>query len=65
MSSVLNRDTKQFGKKFMFDDDEETCWNSDQVETEGMNDLSGVYCSRSIETVHTLMPFITAITLME
>ena len=30
VSSVLNRDVKQFGKKYMFDDDEETCWNSDQ-----------------------------------
>ena len=30
MSSVLNRDVKQFGKKFMFDGDEETCWNSDK-----------------------------------
>ncbi len=32
VSSVLNRDVKQFGKKFMFDGDEETCWNSDQVQ---------------------------------
>ena len=31
VSSTLNRDTKQFGKKFMFDNREETCWNSDQV----------------------------------
>ena len=30
MSSVLNRDVKQFGKKFMFDGNRETCWNSDQ-----------------------------------
>ncbi|XP_057182147.1 nuclear receptor 2C2-associated protein isoform X2 [Triplophysa rosa] len=30
VSSVLNRDVKQFGKKFMFDANEETCWNSDQ-----------------------------------
>ncbi|XP_072038005.1 nuclear receptor 2C2-associated protein-like [Amphiura filiformis] len=30
VSSVLNRDVKQFGKKYMFDDNEETCWNSDQ-----------------------------------
>ncbi len=28
VSSVLNRDTKQFGKQFLFDDDPETCWNS-------------------------------------
>jgi len=26
----LNRDTKQFGKKFLFDGRPETCWNSDQ-----------------------------------
>lgn len=31
VSSVLNRDVKQFGKKHMFDANEETCWNSDQV----------------------------------
>uniref|UniRef100_A0A452GII8 Nuclear receptor 2C2-associated protein n=1 Tax=Gopherus agassizii TaxID=38772 RepID=A0A452GII8_9SAUR len=30
VSSVLNRDAKQFGKKHMFDGSEETCWNSDQ-----------------------------------
>ena len=28
---MLNRDAKQFGKKYMFDDNDETCWNSDQV----------------------------------
>ncbi|KAM3852551.1 nuclear receptor 2C2-associated protein isoform 1-T1 [Vipera latastei] len=30
VSSVLNREVKQFGKKYMFDRNEETCWNSDQ-----------------------------------
>ncbi|XP_064493011.1 nuclear receptor 2C2-associated protein [Pseudopipra pipra] len=30
VSSVLNRDVKQFGKQHMFDASEETCWNSDQ-----------------------------------
>lgn len=30
VSSVLNRDVKQYGKKYLFDGDEETCWNSDQ-----------------------------------
>jgi len=30
VSSVLNRDTKQYGKKFLFDGEEDTCWNSDQ-----------------------------------
>ncbi|XP_039174872.1 nuclear receptor 2C2-associated protein isoform X1 [Crotalus tigris] len=30
VSSVLNREVKQFGKKYMFDGNEETCWNSDQ-----------------------------------
>ncbi|XP_054835726.1 nuclear receptor 2C2-associated protein isoform X1 [Eublepharis macularius] len=30
VSSVLNREAKQFGKKHMFDGNEETCWNSDQ-----------------------------------
>ena len=31
VSSVLNRDTREFGKKNLFDGCEETCWNSDQV----------------------------------
>ncbi|KAJ1531059.1 hypothetical protein ONE63_005888 [Megalurothrips usitatus] len=30
VSSVLNKDAKQFGKKNMFDNNDETCWNSDQ-----------------------------------
>jgi len=30
VSSVLDQNTKQFGKTFLFDDNEETCWNSDQ-----------------------------------
>lgn len=30
VSSVLNRDAKQFGKKYLFDGNEDTCWNSDQ-----------------------------------
>lgn len=30
VSSVLNRDTKQFGSKHLLDDDDDTCWNSDQ-----------------------------------
>lgn len=30
VSSVLNRNTRQFGKKHLFDQVEETCWNSDQ-----------------------------------
>ncbi|KAL1023055.1 hypothetical protein UPYG_G00035900 [Umbra pygmaea] len=34
VSSVLNRDVKQFGKKYMFDSNEETCWNSDQGDTQ-------------------------------
>ncbi|KAL6107696.1 nuclear receptor 2C2-associated protein [Pungitius pungitius] len=34
VSSVLNRDVKQYGKKFMFDRNEETCWNSDQGESQ-------------------------------
>jgi len=31
VSSVLNRDKKQFGKSHMFDGKEDTCWNSDEV----------------------------------
>ncbi|XP_019852301.1 PREDICTED: nuclear receptor 2C2-associated protein-like isoform X2 [Amphimedon queenslandica] len=29
VSSTLNRDAKQFGKRNMFDDNCDTCWNSD------------------------------------
>ncbi|NXV08738.1 NR2CA protein, partial [Cettia cetti] len=35
VSSVLNRDVKQFGKQHLFDGSEETCWNSDQVWAQG------------------------------
>ncbi|CAG0889833.1 unnamed protein product [Darwinula stevensoni] len=30
VSSVLNKDTENFGKQFMMDGNMETCWNSDQ-----------------------------------
>ena len=30
VSSVLNKNVKEFGKKFLFDGREDTCWNSDQ-----------------------------------
>lgn len=30
VSSVLNKDVKQFGKKYLFDGKDDTCWNSDQ-----------------------------------
>ncbi|CAD7076663.1 unnamed protein product [Hermetia illucens] len=30
VSSVLNKDVKQFGKSFMFDGEEDTSWSSDQ-----------------------------------
>ncbi|ODN01698.1 Nuclear receptor 2C2-associated protein [Orchesella cincta] len=29
VSSVLNNDRKQYGKKYLFDGKDETCWNSD------------------------------------
>lgn len=31
VSSVLNKNSKQFGKQNMFDGSDETCWNSHQV----------------------------------
>ncbi|XP_060038406.1 nuclear receptor 2C2-associated protein isoform X3 [Erinaceus europaeus] len=40
VSSVLNRDTRQFGKKHLFDQREETCWTSDQLQ------FQGGFCSR-------------------
>ena len=30
VSSVLNKNVKEFGKQFLFDKREDTCWNSDQ-----------------------------------
>ena len=30
VSSVLGKNVKEFGKQFLFDDHEDTCWNSDQ-----------------------------------
>lgn len=29
VSSVLNKDSKTYGKQYLFDGSEETCWNSD------------------------------------
>eukprot|EP01137_Pigoraptor_chileana_P007912 Opistho-2@54095 len=34
VSSVLNRDAKQYGKQFLFDGSEETCWTSGQGESQ-------------------------------
>ena len=36
VSSVLNKDVKQFGKQHLTDGDEETCWNSDQGMTQSI-----------------------------
>ncbi|GBM65516.1 Nuclear receptor 2C2-associated protein [Araneus ventricosus] len=30
VSSVLNKNAKEFGKQYMIDDCDDTCWNSDQ-----------------------------------
>jgi hypothetical protein len=29
VSSVLNKNAKEYGKKFLYDGKDETCWNSD------------------------------------
>lgn len=34
VSSTLQRNTKEYGKKFMFDGCGDTCWNSDQGESQ-------------------------------
>ena len=34
MSSTLERNTREYGKNFMFDGCPDTCWNSDQGETQ-------------------------------
>lgn len=31
VSSVLGREVKAYGKQNMFDGNEDTCWNTDQV----------------------------------
>ena len=31
VSSVLERNKKEYGKQYLYDDREDTCWNSDQV----------------------------------
>lgn len=31
VSSVLNKEVRSYGKKFLYDDCDETCWNSDSV----------------------------------
>ena len=31
VSSVLDRNAKEYGKQFLYDGREDTCWNSDQV----------------------------------
>ena len=31
VSSVLDRNAKEYGKQFLLDGEEDTCWNSDQV----------------------------------
>ncbi len=33
VSSVLQRDVKNYGKQYLIDGNEDTCWNSDQVTT--------------------------------
>ena len=30
VSSVLNKNVREYGKKFLFDNCDDTCWNSDQ-----------------------------------
>lgn len=37
VSSVLNRDVKQFGKQYLLDGDEETCWNSEQGKNQSIS----------------------------
>ena len=54
VSSVLNRDVKQFGKKFMFDRQEETCWNSDQVTNSIVAHIAHLYNTQPCVPVLTL-----------
>ncbi|KAK7889241.1 hypothetical protein WMY93_024801 [Mugilogobius chulae] len=53
VSSVLNRDVKQFGKKYMFDSSEETCWNSDQ----GQNQWVSLQFPQPVKTTEIKLQF--------
>lgn len=57
---MLNRDVKQFGKKHMFDSNEETCWNSDQVGARGRGRMedgwTGIYGPLSPLTRYHICP---------
>ena len=48
VSSTLNKDTRQFGKKYLFDGLEETCWNSDQVMGAGVGCGCGRAAARAV-----------------
>lgn len=47
MSSVLNKDVKQYGKPFMFDGLEDTAWYSDQVLHFFSNVISNFYLKKN------------------
>ncbi|XP_048198615.1 nuclear receptor 2C2-associated protein isoform X2 [Perognathus longimembris pacificus] len=61
VSSVLNRNTQQFGKKHLFDQEEETCWNSDQLQIQfqgGFSSRRGLLeGSRRGDTLNKILEF--------
>ena len=70
VSSVLNKGTKSYGKQYLFDGNEETCWNSDEgsqqwivIKFEDAVSLTQVYIDRyhiyvlkSLNDHHTGVP---------
>lgn len=49
VSSVLNKDTKTYGKKFLFDGADDTCWNSDEGNTQWI--ILNFECNVSVSQV--------------
>ena len=54
---MLNRDVKQFGKHFLLDGQDETCWNSDQV---SQTALCCVYSSIQLLYIYTIFDCVCA-----
>ncbi|CAE1329801.1 unnamed protein product [Acanthosepion pharaonis] len=53
VSSVLNKDVKQYGKKYLFDGKDETCWNS----SEGSPQWILIDLERSVEVEELVIRF--------
>lgn len=52
VSSVLNRNVKEFGKKFLFDGRDDTCWNSEQGTPQWVQINYG--CEKEVTELHIM-----------